>query len=163
MGEIKDFQTKSYWEERTRRGRAANDDVGVLYDDPRFDIMTERANKVLSSLIMPHWTVLDACCGYGRFSPNVADSKYTGVDFSEEMIAWAKERYPKKNFQCQSIQDCKGPFDCVFEVNSCRVITGGDSDFDRLESILSEKASKCIIIIESDNIRVKFSKNSHIP
>ena len=74
----KEFQKKEYWEERTRKGREAGNETDVIFEDPRFGVMTDRAIKALA-MIRPEWTVLDVCCGYGRFSKYVDQNKYTGM------------------------------------------------------------------------------------
>lgn len=156
-----DYQTEEYWDKRTKEGRAKNDLVNVLFEDPRFAIMTERAATVLK-LIRPDWTVLDACCGYGRFCTYINQEKYTGIDFSSEMIDWAKEKFTGHRFIRGNVKDHKDQYDCVFIINSGKVLTGANNNIDEIERILTPLARKCIIIVEADIIYVKFTKNSHL-
>ena len=62
--------------------------------------------------------ILDAGCGTGNLTRQVAESgaKVIGVDFSESMIAAARENFPTMEFRVMSITDLKfdQPFDAVF-------------------------------------------------
>lgn len=157
-----EYQLESYWDERTRLGKAQNNEADVIFEDPRFAVMTERANAVLK-LIRPDWTVLDACCGYGRFAKQISHKKYTGLDFSGEMVKWAREKNPDHKFIKGSIHDHKDKYDCVVEINSGKCMMGSNENRGGIEGILTRLARKCIMIIEVDYIYVKFTSNSHIP
>lgn len=156
------YQTEEYWDRRTRAGKAASNEADVIFEDPRFAIMTERAMGILKALIRPNWSVLDACCGYGRFAPAVNPKQYTGLDFSQEMIDWAKEKNPSYTFKKGSIHDHKDKYDCVFEVNSAKCMTGSNYKRDEVERILMERSNKCIMIIEVDYVYIRFTPNSHL-
>lgn len=156
-----EYQTEEYWDKRTKDGRAKGDEVNVLFEDPRFAIMTERAEAVLK-LVRPDWTVLDACCGYGRFSKYLDQKNYTGIDFSQEMIDWAREKFTGHKFIKGDVKDHKNQYDCVFEVNSGKVMTGSNNNLNGILEILTPLARKCIMIIEADYIHITFTKNSHL-
>jgi len=75
--------------------------------------------EYFQKFIKPGGQVLDAGCGNGRISEIVRKSKaeYLGIDFSEEIIKRAKEKYPKEKFQKADILDLKfdeGKFDLIF-------------------------------------------------
>lgn len=73
----------------------------------------------LARLLPKGATVLDIGCAQGFKASYLASKglQVTGIDFSEEMIALAKEQYPAIKFQVFDMYDLDnfpGQFDCVF-------------------------------------------------
>lgn len=150
---MESYQTKEYWEDRTERGIKANKLDDMIFESNIFNEFTDVARQVLER-IPYEWSVLDVGCGYGRFSQHIR-GEYTGIDFSKNMIDLARQKFPGKNFICTNIDDFKGKYDCVIEVNSALVLR--NNDFNEVEKLLDRFATRCIILIESHDIRVKFS------
>lgn len=102
--------TKEYWNERVRNrkfdSKGERDIVYQHVDFERFDAETRKILEVFKDK-----KVLDVGCGYGRLADVIPN--YTGIDFSEEMIALAKAKHPHKRFFVAEHLDEQ--FDVVFE------------------------------------------------
>ena len=98
--------TKVYWNERVKN--APKIDWHLVFDSTRFEEMDKNHRQILS--LFKDKKVLDFGCGYGRMSDMFEN--YTGIDFSEEMIKLAKEKYPDKRFEMTTDEK----FDVVFAV-----------------------------------------------
>lgn len=111
-----DPTTVGYWNYRVR---AIPNEKDMLFIDGRREEYWQKVRDQLSI-----WTdkrVLDVACGYGQFA-NIFN-KYTGVDFSDEMLKLAAKNYPTKTFICSDIKEDSFDgmmVDVVFEVNSLR-------------------------------------------
>jgi SAM-dependent methyltransferase len=79
---------------------------------------------IFKHCIPDHVSLLDVGCGNGRFLQYLLDQKktvdYTGLDFSKELIAIARKRFPQAEFVEQSMTD--------FDLGKC---------FDRVVAIAS--------------------------
>jgi SAM-dependent methyltransferase len=76
------------------------------YDEPRnplFDIEEPVMHEILDTV--PAGRAIDAACGTGRYSAYLAERGHTvlGVDRSEEMVAVARARLPRTEFQAGSL------------------------------------------------------------
>lgn len=101
------MSTKEYWNDRAKKGESPQELVYASVDFHRFDTETR---KILS--LFKDKKVLDVGCGYGRMSDMFKD--YLGVDFSEEMINLARQKYPNKRFEVA--ETSTETFDVIFEV-----------------------------------------------
>lgn len=93
--------------------------------------------------------VLDAGCGYGRWSGRF--SNYTGIDFSPDFIAEAKKRYPDKDFlqaDLKSLPFKDKEFDVAFCVSIKRMIEDnlGEESWKPMEAELTRVAKKVLIL-----------------
>ena len=76
-------------------------------------------HRYLRFLIPPGLSVLELGCGIGHTLEALAPARGVGVDFSEEMIAAARQRYPALEFQLGDVEDAAtlerlgGPFDII--------------------------------------------------
>lgn len=84
-----------FW--RQREEGPGHPDMGFEKADPYY-------RKTVGKLIKKGARVLDAGCGYGRFSGWFRD--YAGIDFVPEFIEKAKELHPSKTFL---VADMNGP------------------------------------------------------
>lgn len=81
------------------RERAGWSDTGIVdaYVE-RFGPVTAHVARALTARVAaPGRTVLDLCCGHGELTAMLADAgvEVTGLDFSPEMLALARERAPR--------------------------------------------------------------------
>ncbi len=155
---MEDYHSKEYWNDRTRRGIEKGDLDNMIFEDVRLGDYRQRVGALLKALVKSEWKVLDICCGFGFHSQWFSKEQYTGIDFSEEMIDLAKQKYPDKNFILGDVMKHAqiGKFDVVFEVNSGRVLL--DDDFPRIKELLSEYATKAVIILEVDYMAIWYAK-----
>jgi len=119
--------TPEYWDNRVK---TSSDEMSMIMLDSRLPEYTKRVNDVLSG-----WKdkkVMDVCCGYGRYSEHFKN--YIGLDFSKEMIALAKKKYPDKDFFVKDGKDHRPGelYDVVFEVNSLHSMGITEEDFYKL-------------------------------
>ena len=117
MQELKEYQTPNYWDRRVRDFK--NDRKNMLFRDPRFQEYESRTRATL--MLWDDLTVLDVCCGYGRFASIFDKDKYLGFDFSQEMIKIAESDNPEYQFFQSDIREqtkLSKQYDVVFEVNS---------------------------------------------
>lgn len=146
-----EHSTKAYWEDRVKRGLERGDLKGMIFEDGRFDKYTTKVNEVLSG-----WkdrTVLDIACGYGRYAHNFSPDKYTGWDFSEEMVKLAKEKFPEYDCQVMDINKAKlrQKYDVIFEVNSLKSLNMSKEQF--IEKF-SPHAKHAIAVLEADYFEI---------
>ena len=100
-------QTKEYWNNRAKLGGSPQD---LVFASTNFNEFDKNTRQLLSQY--KNLKVLDVGCGYGRLSDMF--EIYTGIDFSDEMIKLAMEKYPGKDFRVA--ETVSGSFDVVFEV-----------------------------------------------
>jgi len=84
-----------FWKERIETAVKPHYSVYVIHEVGWKQIFNAH-KTIISQLIKPTDTVLDAGCGYGRMS--VLFDNYTGVDFSPDFIELATKQFPNKNF-----------------------------------------------------------------
>jgi 2-polyprenyl-3-methyl-5-hydroxy-6-metoxy-1,4-benzoquinol methylase len=71
--------------------------------------------RIYRYLIPPGLRVLEIGCGKGELLASVAPCKGVGIDFSQEMIQQAKEKFPQLDFYCSTGEDVQleGTFDVI--------------------------------------------------
>ncbi len=82
--------------------------------------------------------ILDLGCGNGRFSQYLENTCYAGVDFSEELIKQARERFPNKHFQqgdALNLPFADNTFDKVYSIAMIHQIPGKINREKALEEI----------------------------
>lgn len=90
----------SFWAERLKK--AGNNYKFSVYETSELDwIKINEAHEYLIDQWKVGGKVLDAACGFGRWSEKFDD--YTGVDISQTFIDKARELYPNKKFICADI------------------------------------------------------------
>jgi ubiquinone/menaquinone biosynthesis C-methylase UbiE len=93
--------------------------------------------------------VLDAGCGYGRWSDFFGN--YTGIDFSPDFIDKAKELYPHKSFVKANLKDLPygdNEFDMAFCVSVKEMIVGnlGTAEWELMFNELQRVAKKVLLL-----------------
>jgi SAM-dependent methyltransferase len=106
---------------RKRRIRALSDAVAPARETwvARNSYFHESDERYMRFLVSPGLRVLDLGCGTGRLLNALEPSAGVGVDFSEQMIAVARENHPHLEFRVGDIEDAVfiaslgGPFDVI--------------------------------------------------
>jgi len=112
------------------KGEKIKNDLKLLYNDIAREFSATRAYpwrelQVFIPHIKDNFKILDLGCGNGRLLKSLeqADKKlnYLGVDFSEDLIAQARDNHPKAKFVVADMSDLSfeaNTFDMVFMVAS---------------------------------------------
>ena len=124
----------------------------MLFRDPRFQEYESRTRATL--LTWSDYTVLDACCGYGRFANVFQKDKYLGFDFSQEMIKIAEAENPEYQFFQSDVRQqekLKDKYEIVFEVNSLHCMgLSPEQFFEKYK----EYAKKIVACLEADRFTI---------
>lgn len=147
----KPVEQKSFWKQRIQE--AAKEHFSV-YITSEHD--WQHLNEVHKNLLkMCTGKVLDAGCGYGRSSELFEADRYTGVDFSPDFIAMARDKYPNKVFVQASLDKLPfedGAFDWAFCVSIKRMIQDncGDDRWQEMQTEIKRVAKKLLILEYTD-------------
>lgn len=103
--DIKYKDTREFFANRAEKYNVENPYSVTMYQDGNPDLV-KRRNEKETEVLLPKLQlskssrILDIACGIGRWADavNVDIDKYTGVDFSEELIEIARKRNQKENF-----------------------------------------------------------------
>jgi ubiquinone/menaquinone biosynthesis C-methylase UbiE len=90
----------SFWRERleiAKRQKHIQYSVYLAGDD-LWNRIYKVHHRIIDKVINNADTVLDLGCGYGRMAEIFNPKRFVGVDVSPDLIAEAKERYPKHKF-----------------------------------------------------------------
>ena len=146
----KPVNTEAFWKSRLDQAEQITDSVYLTVDSDWSYI-----DKSHEEILEPYKDkkVLDAGCGYGRWSHFF--SNYTGVDFSPDFIDKAKELFPDKYFEQQDLKKLPykdNEFDMAFCVSVKNMIIGnlGKSEWDLMEKEL-KRVSKEVLFLEYTN------------
>jgi len=145
---------QDFWKERINLSRKQGQERYSVYltreDD--WDRLNADHKRILGELVSGN--VLDAGCGYGRWSELFG--LYTGVDFSPDFIARAKELYPDKRFiqaDLKSLPFKDKEFDWTFCVSIKHMIVSnlGEKEWKKMEKELKRVAKKVLILEYTDS------------
>ena len=143
---MKKEKEKDYYDQVYRNGGWKGTYFAKYRDTHYYD-----AWKVVLSLIGDKTaSIFDIGCGPGQFAEMVFDhgiKKYTGLDFSEQAIAMAREtnKYNGSRFFAADIF-CTQVFDCEFDVYIClEVLEHISNDLGVLEKIPPGKEVVCSV------------------
>ncbi len=97
--------TKQFFKKRAEKFRADNPYSVTMYQDNNKELVKERNEREVEKLypllnLSADSTVLDVACGIGRWADAIKDEikKYSGFDFSGELIQIANKRNTRENF-----------------------------------------------------------------
>lgn len=145
-----------FWKQRIDTARKEHFSVYVI-NDSGWDEINKRHKKQLKQFIPQEANVLDAGCGYGRWSELFEN--YQGVDFSPDFIEKARKKYPDKQFLVANLK--KLPFkDLAFDVSFCVSIKKmivdnlGEVEWKEMEKELL-RVSKKILILEYEHEKIE--------
>lgn len=103
--DIKYNDTKEFFAKRADRYQEDNPYSVTMYQDNNPELVVRR-NEKETALLLPklHLTasskVLDVACGIGRWADAISTdiARYTGIDFSSELLDIARKRNRRENF-----------------------------------------------------------------
>jgi len=143
---LKPVNKEEFWKERIE---SAKQEWHSVYITPQHDWkrLNRDHTKILDELVSGN--VLDAGCGYGRWSEHF--DQYTGVDFSPDFIKKAKELYPDKTFIQADLKELpfkENEFDWAFCVSIKHMIVSnlGQAEWDKMEKEIKRVAKKLLIL-----------------
>jgi malonyl-CoA O-methyltransferase len=147
---MKPIHKLEFWKERI--DKAAKEHYSVYVTN---ESHWERINAVHKELLEKLVTgkVLDAGCGYGRWSELFSD--YTGVDFSPDFIALAQKKYPQKNFlvaNLKALPFADKEFDWAFCVSIKKMVCDnlGEAEWEQMQTELKRVAQQVLILEYED-------------
>lgn len=143
----KPIDQHSFWKERIDNATVEHYSVYICPESTWEDI-----NKCHLETMQEHLKgkILDAGCGYGRWSQHFDD--YVGVDFSPDFIELAKKKYPGKTFLQADLRELPfydKEFDWAVCVSIRNMIIGnmGNEEWKKMEDEL-RRVSKNILLLE---------------
>lgn len=98
--------------------------------------------RLLTFLVPEDRSVLEIGCGTGDLLHSVRPAKGTGLDFSEEMIRIARERFPNLEFKVEDAENLhkKGKYDYVIMSDLIGELTDVVQSFRELKKITNKKS-----------------------
>lgn len=148
----KPVDKKEFWKERIEKAKHSREHNSVyITSDGDWNYLNNVHKEILSRF--NHLKVLDAGCGYGRWSELFKD--YVGVDFSEDFIDLAKSKYPDKTFlvaDLKSLPFADNEFDMAFCVSIKEMIKGnlGGEVWEQMEKEL-KRVARMVLLLEYTN------------
>jgi SAM-dependent methyltransferase len=141
-----DYRNSWWWDERVVARQ--NNLKDLIFNDDYREQFWENTDEVLSHY--SKYSVADIGCGYGRFAKHF--DKYTGYDFSGEMIKLANKNNPDKAFyKRKAFEPLNEKVDIVFEVNCLHSFGQGRQEF---FEYYSQFARKAVICIERNEVNI---------
>ena len=142
----------NFWKKRIETATSEHYSVYVIHEAGWSKInMVHR--ELLQENIPLESKVLDAGCGYGRWS--TLFKNYTGIDFSPDFIEMARKKYPNKTFVIGDLKQIPyddNTFDWAFCVSIKKMIQDnlGDEEWLKMLSELKRVAKKVLILEYED-------------
>lgn len=141
-----------FWKQRIDTAVSEHYSVYVIHEHG-WKKINDAHNEIFDTLIDPEANVLDAGCGYGRWSPKFKN--YTGIDFSPDFIERAKSKYPDKKFLVANLKDLPfkdGEFDWAFCVSIKKMMLDnlGEEEWKLMETEL-KRVAKAVLILEYED------------
>lgn len=148
----KSIDELNFWKDRIDTAQKEHYSVYVCGEQMWKDINTIH-NEIFDKEIKPTDKVLDAGCGYGRWSEKF--DNYTGIDFSPDFIAKAQSKYPQKTFIQADLKDLPfkdKEFDVAFCVSIKKMICDnlGENEWNKMEIELKRIAYKVLVMEYED-------------
>lgn len=148
----KPVNKKEFWKDRIEKAKTSKEHYSVYITS---DEDWSSLNKAHKTILEPykHQKVLDAGCGYGRWSELFVN--YTGVDFSPDFIEKAKATYPDQKFLIEDLKSLPfkdNEFDMAFCVSIKQMIVDnlGQDEWNLMEKELL-RVSEELLILEYTN------------
>jgi 2-polyprenyl-3-methyl-5-hydroxy-6-metoxy-1,4-benzoquinol methylase len=131
------------------------DELASCSEVPSFRI---RRLQAVADRILPGSSVLDVGVGWGEIVPMILarDSCcYTGIDFSEQIVAQVSKRYPSCKFFSGDLGQIKGSFDAILALEVCEHILPSRifGFFEQIGRLLAENGRLIITVPVYENLR----------
>ncbi len=145
----KPIDKPEFWKERIQNALKDHYSVYVAHE-ALWNRINQVHNELLDKIIPQDSKVLDAGCGYGRWSHKFKN--YTGVDFSPDFLSKAKSKYPDKEFiqsKLEVLPFKDKEFDWAFCVSIKKMVVDnqGEEKWLEMEKEL-KRVAKNILILE---------------
>lgn len=149
---MKKVDTVEFWKDRIDTATEEHFSVYVAAQ-PLWDAINSIHNEIMDKVIPKDAYVLDAGCGFGRWSTKF--DKYLGIDFSPDFIEMAKRKFPHKQFEQQNLKSLPykdNTFDwaIVISIKAMIVNNCGADEWDMMEKEL-KRVCKKVLILEYGN------------
>lgn len=143
-----------FWKQRIDTAQKEHYSVYVTGEEDWKRINTAH-KEIIEQEIDKDCIVLDAGCGYGRWSEYFSQEKYTGVDFSPDFIDKAKVKYPNYNFVVSNLKSLPfedKQFDWSFCVSIKKMIEDnlGEEEWEQIKEELKRVSNKVLILEYED-------------
>lgn len=143
-----------FWKDRIDTAVSEHYSVYVAHEH-LWKFINTTHEKHIRKYLLNGQKVLDAGCAYGRSSVYFDKENYTGVDFSPDFIAKAKEKYPDKNFIVGNLKELPfkdQEFDWAFCISIKRMIEDnlGKEEWLKMEKEL-KRVAKNVLIMEYED------------
>lgn len=150
----KPIDNLDFWKERIKSAQREHYSVYIC-SEKLWEHINDTHSEILAKEIKETDKVLDAGCGYGRWSESF--DNYTGVDFSPDFIAKARMKYPSKEFvvaDLKSLPFSNKEFDVAFCVSIKRMVCDnlGEEEWKKMEAQLKRVAKKVLILEYEDPV-----------
>lgn len=148
----------SFWKERIEKSKDYGDIHHSVYvsrnslwdsiEKVHFEILKRECSGLVGK-------ILDAGCGFGRACTPFSPVGYIGVDFSEDFLNIARQKYPRHEFVRAELQALPFPdhsFNIAFCISIRQMILGnlGPEAWQPMENELKRVADK-VILLEYEN------------
>lgn len=144
---MKPINNLKFWKDRIEGAKKSKEHYSVyVTSDRHWNHINETHKEIL--LRECKGKVLDAGCGYGRWSEVFTD--YVGVDFSPDFIAEAQRKYPNKTFvqaDLKALPFADKEFDTAFCVSIKKMIIDnlGEAEWESMQRELKRVAKKVVV------------------
>lgn len=149
---MKPIDDLKFWKKRIDDAKKSREHYSVyVVDENKWKYINDTHKEIL--LRECKGKVLDAGCGYGRWSELFTD--YVGVDFSPDFIAEAQRKYPSKTFiqaDLKALPFADKEFDTAFCVSIKKMVQDnlGDEEWNKMQKEL-QRVSKKLVICEYED------------
>lgn len=149
---MKPVDRTEFWKERlegAEKNKTLHYSVYIAHNT-LWTYIGENHKAIIRVQIPQNSKVLDAGCGYGRASEFLPDN-YTGIDFSPDFIAKARELYPNKKFIVGNLKKLpfgESEFDWAICISIKTMIANnlGESEWQSMEKELKRVAKQVLIL-----------------
>ncbi|WDZ57575.1 methyltransferase domain-containing protein [Paenibacillus polymyxa] len=141
-----EVNSQEYWESRfkTDWDTFSGREQSVFFANIALNLMPD---DLIEEIKREKYEICDVGCAEGDgvnvFSKFFDEAQMTGVDFSQEAIAKAKQAYPHIKFNCASIETLTEKFDVIFSSNTLEHFY---QPFDMLEKLM-EKTKRYVVLL----------------
>lgn len=146
-----------FWHNRLKNASKLHHSVFLCSDNDWEEINIHHYHMLTKHINVKQDKVLEAGCGYGRWSPLFKN--YTGIDISPDFINLAKDRFPihKDNFICGDLRSLPfedKAFDWCFTISTkAMIIREIDlNTWNKIEDELKRVAKKILILEYSHSL-----------